>query len=474
MSLATSSSLKFGTSGLRGLVVDLQGQAARRYAAAFIRHLRSEGALGGTTVYLGWDFRASSPTIAADCAAAIQALGLTAVYCGALPTPALADYAMAAGSPAIMITGSHIPSDRNGLKFYTPAGEISKADELGISAALSDDDIPDATQPVADEHGAAMARYLKRFEHLVAPGALGGQRIGVFEHSTVARDILAEIVGKAGAEVVRLGRVDDFVAVDTEAFGDALFAPLKDWIVSERLDAIVSADGDGDRPLLMDGQGAFVRGDVLGLLTARYLSADAVVTPVTSNSAIERTGFFGQVLRTKVGSPFVIAGIEAAIAAGSGIVVGFEANGGTLLGTTAPVTAGEITALPTRDAVLPLLSVLGLAARQNVSLADLVVSLPLRHALSDRIEHVPSERSAALLGRLRTDPAYAAAFFAPEHSIERLDDIDGLQFWLASGEMVHFRASGNAPELRCYVESGSAEDAGTLLRWAMARAAAAL
>ena len=43
----------------------------------------------------------------------------------------------------------------------------------------------------------------------------------------------------------------------------------------------------------------------------------------------------------------------------------------------------------------------------------------------------------------------------------------GLQFHLASGETVHFRASGNAPELRCYVEAGTPEKASGLLGWAM-------
>jgi phosphomannomutase len=302
---------------------------------------------------------------------------------------------------------------------------------------------------------------------------LRGQQVGVFEHSSVARDILGEILRRAGAEVVPLGRAEGFVAVDTEAFGDAVYAPLKGWIASERLDAIVSADGDGDRPLLMDGQGNFVRGDVLGLLTARYLAADTVVTPVTSNSAIEKTGYFARVIRTRVGSPHVIAGIEQAIA-GNSVVVGFEANGGTLLGSAASVDGGVIPALPTRDAVLPLLSVLGLAARQGVTLAELVSGLPLQSALSDRIEQVPAEQSAALLARLAGDPAYAAAFFSPDHEIARLDAIDGLQFWTRAGEMVHFRASGNAPELRCYVESSSETRARALLAWGMDAARAAL
>lgn len=133
----SQSSLKFGTSGLRGLAVELGGQAARRYTAAFLRHMQGLGQLGGGKLFLGRDFRQSSPTIAKDCAAAIVQFGLEAVDCGTISTPALAYHAMAAGCGAIMITGSHIPSDRNGLKFYVPSGEISKVDEAGILAALT-------------------------------------------------------------------------------------------------------------------------------------------------------------------------------------------------------------------------------------------------------------------------------------------------------------------------------------------------
>lgn len=456
------SSLKFGTSGLRGLAVELEGQAARRYTAAFLRHVEAMGQLGGGKVFLGRDFRESSLAIAEDCAAAIAGFGLEAVDCGTIPTPALAYHAMAAGCGAVMVTGSHIPSDRNGLKFYVPAGEISKADEAGILAALNDDAIADSAVPMLNEADAAVARYFERFAELLPSMALAGLRIGVFEHSTVARDLLVKILQHAGAETVSLGRTDTFVAVDTEAFGDAVFAPLKDWIGSEKLDAIVSADGDGDRPLLMDGKGEFVRGDVLGLLAAQFLGARTVVTPVTSNSAIERTGFFANVIRTRVGSPFVVAAMEAADDA----VVGFEANGGTFVGQG----IASLAPLPTRDAVLPLLCALGLAVRQGRSIEEVVVALPLQHAIADRLQDVPSEKSAAFLRKLEGDESFARAFFAP-HGVASLSTIDGLQFRIASGDMVHFRASGNAPELRCYVEGSSPDVARQLLDWAMQSAA---
>ena len=460
------SSLKFGTSGLRGLATDLQGQAARRYTMAFLDHLAARGQNHAGRVLLGRDFRPSSPAILADCAAAIKVAGLEPVNCGTIPTPALALHAMTAGCAAIMITGSHIPADRNGLKFYLPSGEISKADESGILAALREETIPDPAGTMAEETEPATERYFARFAGLLPADALAGLRIGVFEHSTVARDLLTRIMRHFGAEVVSLDRRDGFVAVDTEAVGDAVFAPLAGWVVQHKLDAIVSADGDGDRPLLMDRNGEFVRGDVLGLLAAQCLGADSVVTPVTSNSAIERTGFFRNVVRTRVGSTFVVE----AMASASGAVVGFEANGGTFVGEGVRVGGHALAPLATRDAVLPILCALGLAAQQGKPVDQLVAALPLQHAIADRLQEVPSEKSAAFLSRLATDDDYAQRLFAP-HGIASLSQIDGLQFRTLSGDMVHFRASGNAPELRCYVEGSTPEVARELLAWGMGVAA---
>ena len=60
-------------------------------------------------------------------------LGCVAVNCGKVPSPAVAWYGLVRRVPAIMVTGSHIPDDRNGVKFYRPDGEIDKHDEAEIS-----------------------------------------------------------------------------------------------------------------------------------------------------------------------------------------------------------------------------------------------------------------------------------------------------------------------------------------------------
>src|SRR5215217_4669509 len=176
-----SSSLKFGTSGLRGLVVELDGVPAFAYTRAFAEMLKADGsaAASGSRVLVGRDLRESSPSIARLCCAALMDAGLTPVDCGALPTPALAYHGIRSSIPAIMVTGSHIPEDRNGLKFYRAGGEIDKNDEAGIlawHARLGITAVPDTARAV--RAGAPdldlIAAYKARYHGFFGAGALAG------------------------------------------------------------------------------------------------------------------------------------------------------------------------------------------------------------------------------------------------------------------------------------------------------------
>lgn len=167
----------------------------------------------------------------------------------------------------------------------------------------------------ADQRAEAEALFVERNAMLLAPNALAGLTIGVYQHSTVARDLFVQIIEKLGAHVVPLGRSERFIPVDTEAVSAETIALLRNWGPEYHLDAIVSADGDGDRPLVADENGQPLRGDLLGLIAANFLHAKVVATPVTSNSRIESAGDY-RVVRTKVGSPFVIAAMQSAADAG--------------------------------------------------------------------------------------------------------------------------------------------------------------
>ncbi|KQS65408.1 phosphomannomutase [Rhizobium sp. Leaf371] len=467
-------SLKFGTSGLRGLSVDLEGPAAALYATAFAHTLLASGqAKPGDTVLIARDFRASSPAIAAIAAGALLRAGLTVRDCGTVPTPALALYALTTRSAALMVTGSHIPADRNGIKFYRPDGEIAKDDELAITQAA---DALQASLVAIDATPAEVPNieptvrdlFIARNMALLPERALSGLKVGVYQHSTVARDLFVDVLARYGAEVVPLGRSDTFIPVDTEAVSADTVSALRRWAGEHALDAIVSADGDGDRPLVSNEAGEPIRGDLLGLIAAEFLGATVAVTPVTSNSGLERRGTT-EVLRTRVGSPFVIAGMQDAVTSGHACVVGFEANGGTLTGSDVTVNGTRFAALPTRDCFLPVLAVLYQAAERREPLSAIVAGYRLPVALSDRLERFPVETSQALMAALRSTPEALAAFLKPLGAPAAVSDIDGLRITLMDDSIVHLRPSGNAPEMRCYVESATEEKAQALLADGLAR-----
>lgn len=449
----------FGTSGLRGLVTDLTDDLISDYTHAFL------SAVGGGVLYLGRDLRRSSPHISAIISETAQAAGMDVVDCGALATPALALTAMQAEAPAIMVTGSHIPADRNGLKFYLPGGEISKADEAAIAAACSDKVRYSTGAAGSYRHDPkAESRYVERYVTAFGDEALSGLRIGVYRHSSVARDTMERIFARLGAEVVPLGHSDSFIPVDTEAVDPETRDRLAGWCRTYGLDAVASTDGDADRPMLTDASGKVIPGDILGVLTARMLCASVVVTPVSSNDMVRRLPEFAQVVLTRIGSPFVIAGMKEA---GAENVVGFEANGGFLLGFEAYL-AGPLAPLPTRDCMLPILAPLYAARQAGMGLGQLAAELPPRFTASDRVQQVDREKADRFLNTLINDTAARQALFSFLGNIAGTDQTDGLRMAFDGGNVVHLRLSGNAPEFRIYAQADSEADAWAVLENATA------
>ena len=83
-----------------------------------------------------------------------------------------------------------------------------------------------------------------------------GWRVLVYQHSAVGRDILARILHELGAAVITAGRSDRFIPIDTENITGEQLDHLEKLIVGaeadgQSIDAIVSTDGDSDRPLVV-------------------------------------------------------------------------------------------------------------------------------------------------------------------------------------------------------------------------------
>lgn len=475
----------FGTSGLRAEVVALNERVVKAWTSSFLSYLtKLQKQRKPQGLIIAWDLRPSSPDIVAAACMAACNLGIEPVLAGEVPTPALALACMQEGMPGLMITGSHIPFHMNGIKFYTAMGEISKQDEAAIShwsidPALGLPSSPEAlaqwkTQiwAIKDSPSSVLQRYRDRYLRCFPKNALAGLRVGLYQHSSVARDFLADFLPQLGAEVVLLGRSDHFVPIDTEAVSSEDQLQFAAWCQDYDLDALVSTDGDADRPLLCDGQGHFIPGDLLGMITARFLGTDTVVVPVSCTTALELSGWFRRVLRTRIGSPYVIEGMQAEIFANR-VVAGFEANGGFLLQSDVMLGGQMMVALPTRDSVLPILCALAVASNHTGGLAGYRSDLPKRFTRADRIKSVPVTISRDFLKRFLTDDAVASqwqhTFVAGLGDIVDKDYTDGVRLTLHQGRIIHFRASGNAPELRCYVEAEAPAEAESLLATCMER-----
>ncbi|MFC1762750.1 phosphomannomutase [Planctomycetota bacterium] len=477
--LMEASGVKFGTSGARGLATDMTDYVCYVYTLGFLQYLESKQELAqrGIRVAIAGDFRPSTDRIMRAVAQAVTDRGYTPVNSGKIPSPAVALYGLQNRVPAIMVTGSHIPADRNGIKFNKAGGEILKEDEAGIRSQCVTVDETRFTdnQNLANsafsdwpvEHQARdayVARYLQTFPH----DCLNGQRIGIYQHSAVGRDMLVEIIQGLGGAATALGPSDTFIPVDTEAIRPEDVILAAEWAKNGAYHAILSTDGDSDRPLIADETGHWFRGDVAGILCAKYLGADSVSTPVSCNTAVDKCGWFKDVRRTRIGSPYVIASMIEATQAGARIAVGYEANGGFLTNSDIPVAGKTLPALPTRDALILHLSLLLLAAQENKTLSQLKSDLPARFTASGRLQNFSQEKSQVILayfnsGNPLQDPIRANDVFGDLcGTCQHIDRTDGVRMTFQNDEIVHLRPSGNAPEFRCYNEASSAPRANEL------------
>jgi phosphomannomutase len=545
--------LQFGTSGRRGEVAHLTQLEVFINAVAELEFLQSlpqseGGIVKGDTFYYARDLRPSSSAyvseqqgrgeLAQAVERAIHYAGMIPVNQGMIPTPALTYYAITKGKGSIMVTGSHIPFDRNGYKVNTSKGELLKQHEAPVNEKVKDvrkrfygqpfdesffnaDGLLKAgSQPLSQENNEAATLYVERYVDFFGSEALSGLKLLVYQHSAVGRDILVSILTALGAGVIAVGRSDTFVPIDTENM-DAEQLNLIQALCDEtanihgNFDAIVSTDGDSDRPLILGvdrntAKVQFFGGDLVGMLTAEFLGVDAVIVPISSNDGIDNSSLASITEpKTRIGSPFVIAGMEKALAAGKKAVCGWEANGGFLAGSDIVKNGKTLRALPTRDAILPIVALLCLARREGLSLINLFSRLPKRYSRAALIKQFPRATALKMVKRLspfdesvkmvefkeNADPIFKdednrilevdraqpesmttikqilESLFSSDFGfdpITQMNFIDGVRISFHNGDIAHLRPSGNADELRIYAVADNQARADQIAEYAVA------
>ena len=189
---------------------------------------------------------------------------------------------------------------------------------------------------------------------------------------------------------------------------------------------------------------------------------------------------------------------------------GFEANGGFLTASTIIRNGKSLAALPTRDALLPILAVLYAAREKGLTLCQLFNQLPARYSRSALLKAFPRSRSLQIIRRFsladarvvdvkfsmgETDildenhslltgiaslakaaeiiSAELIGFFTPDMgfgAIKRINYLDGVRIYFDNGDVAHIRPSGNADELRIYAVANTIDRAETIVKFAIAEA----
>ena len=416
----------FGTDGVRGVAnLDLTPELALRLGRA------AGHVLGGPghTVIIGRDTRRSGRMLESALAAGLCSVGMDVRLTGHIPTPGLAYLARTEDVVAgAVISASHNPAPDNGIKFFDHAGlKLPDATEDRIEAAMQDDQaLPRPTEggigTIGDVRG--LVKRYEDFLGVIAPD-LGGLRIVLDCANGATYRVAPAVFAHAGADVLTLFDQPDGANIN---LGCGATAPgaLQRAVVEQHADVGFAFDGDGDRVITVDGNGALLDGDFVLALAARHfakhgkLDPKLVVGTVMTNGGLEATLARDGIglVRTQVGDRYVWEELDRRKAQFGG-----EPSGHVIFREHAT----------TGDGILTALEVLTLMRSERKSLAD----------LAREIERWPQITKNVRAPR-RREWKEVTRFTSAVHDAET--ELGG------SGRLV-VRASGTEPVLRITVEA---------------------
>lgn len=301
----------FGTSGIRGRVGE---DVTAATALSLGRALAAEGA---ERVVVGRDARESGRALADAVSAGARESGCDVERLGRVATPTLARaVGWRAADAGVAVTGSHNPPTDNGLKLWTPSGrafgaERRRAVEGRIRAAVWDL-APATAHGVEERVGGVTARHRRRLAERHSETSLAV----VVDVGNGAGRVTADALVDLGCNVTTLNGQPDgrFPGRESEPTADSL-RNLGRTVAATGADLGVAHDGDADRTMAVDGDGAFVPGDVLFAAFARETVGEdeRVAAPVNASllvdDVVEAAG--GRVERTEVGDVHVAAAASA-------------------------------------------------------------------------------------------------------------------------------------------------------------------
>ncbi len=271
-------------------------------------------------VVIGKDTRLSGYMIESALVSGFTAVGMNVLQLGPMPTPAVALLTRSMRADiGVMISASHNPYQDNGIKLFGPDGyKLSDSTEMEIEAMISGD----VANLLTDAHGigrakrikGVAARYIEFVKHTLPRSvSLEGLRVVIDCANGAGYRVAPEALWELGAEVIAMGVEPNGININKDCGStepDALCAKVKEV----RADIGIALDGDADRVLIVDENGAIIDGDQIMAVVAEswlesgQLSGGGIVATIMSNLGLERhlQGMNLNLARTPVGDRYVV------------------------------------------------------------------------------------------------------------------------------------------------------------------------
>ncbi|HXY73419.1 MAG TPA: phosphoglucosamine mutase [Actinomycetota bacterium] len=341
----------FGTDGVRAVAGgDLSGELAFRLGRAAVVALTELGERR-PKITLGRDTRASGEFLEAAISAGICSAGGDVLSLGVTTTPAVAFLTRDMGAQAgAVISASHNPAEYNGIKFFAESGYKLPDDVEDEVERLVDSG--EGPRPTGREIGRirpvhrATERYLAHLE-ASAGGRLDGMHVVVDSANGAASTFGPELLRRLGAKVSPINDEPDGWNIN-DGCGATTPEAVSLAVVEAEADAGVAFDGDADRAIFADRDGAVIDGDqvlaacAVSMHRADELPKSLVVTTVMANLglrlALEDAGI--SILETRVGDRYVLEEMLR-----SGAALGGEQSGHVIFLDHATTGDGLLTAV---------------------------------------------------------------------------------------------------------------------------------
>ena len=344
----------FGTDGIRGRANNepMTAETALKVGMAAALHFTRGD--HQHRVVIGKDTRLSGYMIEPALTAGFISMGMDVILVGPMPTPAIAMLTNSLRADlGVMISASHNPYQDNGIKLFGPdsyklSDEVEAEIEARIDNGLDGDLADSAKLGKAMRLDDAQGRYSEFVKGTFPKGLrLDGLKVVADCANGAAYKVAPEVLWELGAEVIPIGVQPDGFNIN-KGCGSTFTEAMQSAVVAHGADLGISLDGDADRVLIADQNGALIDGDQMMALVARHwtesgrLKGGGVVSTVMSNLGLERylDGIGLSLARTPVGDRYVVEHMRR-----HGFNLGGEQSGHIILGDYVTTGDGLIAAL---------------------------------------------------------------------------------------------------------------------------------